>query len=147
MTVQCWITCTLPRSAATSFPLMIYKKIVIKSLSRITVSLLFSPELISNLPFDPIQSIMPSVPPTKENDVSKPVCPFTGKKSNTTAGDGPFQKNEGGNTQKDKLRFMDDVNQAKGAIERLWIRPDLPSKCTWSVDTPNTDSPHSHTHR
>ncbi|MCI4393697.1 hypothetical protein PGIGA_G00160470 [Pangasianodon gigas] len=74
---------------------------------------------------------MPSVPSTKENDLSKPVCPFAGKKTNTTTSitDGLFQTNGSESTETD--------------IEK-WIRPDLPSKCTWSLGAPLTDSPHLH---
>lgn len=45
----------------------------------------------------------------------------------------------------------DGVNSEKqqentGAVipERNWIRPDLPSKCTWRVGAPLSESPHSH---
>ncbi|XP_069491766.1 cystathionine beta-synthase-like protein isoform X2 [Ambystoma mexicanum] len=31
-----------------------------------------------------------------------------------------------------------------GEKERKWIRPDLPSKCTWEAGKPNSDSPHYH---
>ncbi|XP_040842605.1 cystathionine beta-synthase isoform X2 [Ochotona curzoniae] len=31
------------------------------------------------------------------------------------------------------------------ASERLWIRPDAPSRCTWQLGRPITDSPHHHT--
>uniref|UniRef100_A0A8C9JBU9 Cystathionine beta-synthase n=1 Tax=Panthera tigris altaica TaxID=74533 RepID=A0A8C9JBU9_PANTA len=33
----------------------------------------------------------------------------------------------------------------KEAKERLWIRPDAPSKCSWQLGRPVTDSPHHHT--
>nr|XP_060496529.1 cystathionine beta-synthase isoform X2 [Panthera onca] len=33
----------------------------------------------------------------------------------------------------------------KEAKERLWIRPDAPSKCSWQLGRPATDSPHHHT--
>ncbi|KAF0884256.1 CBS synthase, partial [Crocuta crocuta] len=32
----------------------------------------------------------------------------------------------------------------KEAKERLWIRPDAPSKCSWQLGRPLTDSPHHH---
>uniref|UniRef100_A0A8B9L4T3 Cystathionine beta-synthase n=1 Tax=Astyanax mexicanus TaxID=7994 RepID=A0A8B9L4T3_ASTMX len=31
--------------------------------------------------------------------------------------------------------------------ERMWIRPDLASRCTWKLDGPNVDSPHNHSIR
>ncbi|XP_027442874.1 cystathionine beta-synthase isoform X1 [Zalophus californianus] len=33
----------------------------------------------------------------------------------------------------------------KEAKERLWIRPDAPSRCSWQLGRPVTDSPHHHT--
>ncbi|XP_038657226.1 cystathionine beta-synthase-like protein [Scyliorhinus canicula] len=30
------------------------------------------------------------------------------------------------------------------STERKWIRPDLPSKCTWNLGVPQTQSPHKH---
>ncbi|XP_037380779.1 cystathionine beta-synthase [Talpa occidentalis] len=32
-----------------------------------------------------------------------------------------------------------------GAKERLWIRPDTPSRCSWKLGRPASDSPHHHT--
>uniref|UniRef100_I3MY56 Cystathionine beta-synthase n=1 Tax=Ictidomys tridecemlineatus TaxID=43179 RepID=I3MY56_ICTTR len=32
----------------------------------------------------------------------------------------------------------------KEAKEHLWTRPDLPSRCTWQLGRPSTDSPHHH---
>ncbi|KAG7315792.1 hypothetical protein KOW79_020658 [Hemibagrus wyckioides] len=74
---------------------------------------------------------MPSVPSNTENDLSKPACPFAGKKTTTTTGssDGILQKNGSESTE--------------NAIEK-WIRPDLPSKCTWSLGAEQMDSPHTH---
>uniref|UniRef100_A0AAY4BQZ8 Cystathionine beta-synthase n=1 Tax=Denticeps clupeoides TaxID=299321 RepID=A0AAY4BQZ8_9TELE len=41
--------------------------------------------------------------------------------------------------------------QSKGqeevAVERKWIRPDLPSRCTWKLGGSDSDSPHSHVGR
>ncbi|KAI4882068.1 hypothetical protein NFI96_028317 [Prochilodus magdalenae] len=85
---------------------------------------------------------MPSVPSTKENGASNLACPFTGKKGTSSAkvSDGPFQVNHPESSEKDKLSFAGD----KGPSERKWIRPDLTSKCTWSLGAPNADSPHTH---
>lgn len=33
----------------------------------------------------------------------------------------------------------------KEANDRLWIRPDAPSRCSWQLGRPVTDSPHYHT--
>ena len=35
-------------------------------------------------------------------------------------------------------------NREVTADERNWIRPDLPSRCTWRLGTPISESPHSH---
>ena len=32
----------------------------------------------------------------------------------------------------------------KEAKELLWIRPDAPSRCSWQLGRPVTDSPHCH---
>ncbi|XP_035390831.1 cystathionine beta-synthase-like protein isoform X2 [Electrophorus electricus] len=74
---------------------------------------------------------MLSVPSTKENAISSPLCPFSGKKSasNDEIDDGIFQLNGQESSEKD---------------QRKWIRPDLPSKCTWSLGVPPAESPHWH---
>lgn len=79
---------------------------------------------------------MPSVPPSKENGTSSPVCPFTGKMG--TSG------NKNGAEKGEKGREVQGVNGENGAGERKWIRPDLSSKCTWKLGAPHTDSPHTH---
>ena len=33
---------------------------------------------------------------------------------------------------------------AKEGRERVWIRPDLPSKCTWHLGIDPKESPHNH---
>ncbi|KAL2081385.1 hypothetical protein ACEWY4_023238 [Coilia grayii] len=38
-------------------------------------------------------------------------------------------------------------NDEEATMERKWIRPDLPSRCTWRLGGPNTGSPHTHTER
>uniref|UniRef100_A0A673YD17 Cystathionine beta-synthase n=1 Tax=Salmo trutta TaxID=8032 RepID=A0A673YD17_SALTR len=35
-------------------------------------------------------------------------------------------------------------NTATGTEERQWIRPDLPSRCTWKLGVSSAESPHSH---
>ncbi|XP_042283280.1 cystathionine beta-synthase b isoform X1 [Thunnus maccoyii] len=35
-------------------------------------------------------------------------------------------------------------NREEAADERNWIRPDLPSRCTWRLGAPVSESPHSH---
>lgn len=41
----------------------------------------------------------------------------------------------------------EEENEEEGPMERQWIRPDLPSRCTWRLGGPNTGSPHSHAER
>uniref|UniRef100_A0A673KSC2 Cystathionine beta-synthase-like n=1 Tax=Sinocyclocheilus rhinocerous TaxID=307959 RepID=A0A673KSC2_9TELE len=38
-------------------------------------------------------------------------------------------------------------NGSEVTMERKWIRPDLPSRCTWKIGDPNTESPHKHFQR
>uniref|UniRef100_A0A8C1YIV2 Cystathionine beta-synthase n=1 Tax=Cyprinus carpio TaxID=7962 RepID=A0A8C1YIV2_CYPCA len=38
-------------------------------------------------------------------------------------------------------------NGSEGSMERKWIRPDLPSRCTWKLGDPNAESPHKHFQR
>ncbi|XP_030636489.1 cystathionine beta-synthase a [Chanos chanos] len=80
---------------------------------------------------------MPSVPSSKEIGVS--VCPFAGKKNAN-----------GVNEDKNKLTIGGDVdgpiqmNREKGSSDRVWIRPDLPSRCTWKLGESHANSPHTH---
>ncbi|XP_022530528.2 cystathionine beta-synthase a isoform X2 [Astyanax mexicanus] len=78
---------------------------------------------------------MPSVPPSKENGPSSPVCPFTGKNAANSASKVQNQ---------DVVDAAIQLNRDKVASERKWIRPDLSSKCTWRLGAPQTDSPHTH---
>uniref|UniRef100_H3CSA6 Cystathionine beta-synthase n=1 Tax=Tetraodon nigroviridis TaxID=99883 RepID=H3CSA6_TETNG len=80
---------------------------------------------------------MPSVPSAKENPVNGPVCPHASKLLHTNG--------------VDKVTPLTDAEDADKAIqlstknaaaERKWIRPDLPSRCTWSLGASGADSPH-----
>lgn len=99
---------------------------------------------------------MPSVPSSKETTVNGPVCPHAAKLLNHTNGD--VRRLEGSlqmlttNNSVDKLPSMDDTKDANRAIQlstkstspdRKWIRPDLPSRCKWSLGASKADSPHS----
>uniref|UniRef100_A0A8C9VYT1 Cystathionine beta-synthase n=1 Tax=Scleropages formosus TaxID=113540 RepID=A0A8C9VYT1_SCLFO len=66
---------------------------------------------------------MPSVPPSKESSSLPDACPCAPKELN--GGDG-----------------SEEI-----ASEIFWIRPDLPSKCTWQLGVSHTESPHSHPER
>uniref|UniRef100_A0AAY4E6D1 Cystathionine beta-synthase n=1 Tax=Denticeps clupeoides TaxID=299321 RepID=A0AAY4E6D1_9TELE len=81
---------------------------------------------------------MPSVPATKENNPPVPVCPHAGRKPQASAGelskseevDGPLQ-----------------LGAEHSTADAMWIRPDLPSRCTWKLGMPHADSPHTHPSR
>ncbi|KAB5577417.1 hypothetical protein PHYPO_G00209700 [Pangasianodon hypophthalmus] len=63
------------------------------------------------------------------------LCPHAVSK---TYGDGKLE---------DKDQVQNGVEEEKSVMERNWIRPDLPSRCTWKLGDPNTDSPHFHSER
>uniref|UniRef100_A0A8C6WXR6 Cystathionine beta-synthase n=1 Tax=Neogobius melanostomus TaxID=47308 RepID=A0A8C6WXR6_9GOBI len=60
---------------------------------------------------------MPSVPLSKESPVHGAVCPHAAKILN---------------------------GETNVVVERKWIRPDLPSRCTWSLGGSEANSPHTH---
>ncbi|XP_072513703.1 cystathionine beta-synthase a [Salminus brasiliensis] len=80
---------------------------------------------------------MPSVPSSKEKGPSSPVCPFAGKSGANSA-----KVCDGSSDVVDAT-----IHRDKAAAERIWIRPDLSSKCTWHLGAPHTDSPHTHPSR
>lgn len=80
---------------------------------------------------------MPSVPSSKETPASGSVCPHAGKMLVAN--------------RVDKVTPMTDADEANRSIqlttknaaaERKWIRPDLPSRCKWSLGASKADSPH-----
>uniref|UniRef100_A0A7N6FBN1 Cystathionine beta-synthase n=1 Tax=Anabas testudineus TaxID=64144 RepID=A0A7N6FBN1_ANATE len=44
-------------------------------------------------------------------------------------------------------RGSEPKNREETADQRNWIRPDLPSRCTWRLGAPVSESPHSHPER
>lgn len=46
--------------------------------------------------------------------------------------------------QNEAQNDVKDEEEEQRVMERNWIRPDQPSKCTWHLGVPNTDSPHVH---
>uniref|UniRef100_A0A3B3Z9L8 Cystathionine beta-synthase n=1 Tax=Periophthalmus magnuspinnatus TaxID=409849 RepID=A0A3B3Z9L8_9GOBI len=90
---------------------------------------------------------MPSVPLSKESPVNGPVCPHAAKILNGDTK--PFPVN-GVDKSKQDVPATDDasrtiqINTKTGPVERKWIRPDLPSRCTWSIGGSKADSPHTH---
>lgn len=94
---------------------------------------------------------MPSVPSTKE-PVKAPVCPHAAKLLNHTNGEAKLRDGSFPLNGVDKLPAMEDAEEPKRTIqirtkstspERKWIRPDLPSRCKWSLGASKADSPHS----
>lgn len=94
---------------------------------------------------------MPSVPSSKEAPIKGSVCPHSAKLLNHTNGDGKLQEGSYPLNGVDKAPAMQDAQSGNGTIqinpsanvERKWIRPDLPSRCKWSLGASKADSPHS----
>ncbi|KAF3688479.1 Cystathionine beta-synthase [Channa argus] len=90
---------------------------------------------------------MPSVPSTK--DAVK--CPHSAKLHNHSNGEaklceGSFplkgvEKAVAEHTEEASSTIQIDANTA--SPERKWIRPDLPSHCTWTLGASKADSPHT----
>ncbi|XP_038153063.1 cystathionine beta-synthase-like protein [Cyprinodon tularosa] len=91
---------------------------------------------------------MPSLPSPKEASVK--VCPHSTKlHAHTNGGGGKLRDGScpvNGSTPED----LDDssrtiqIKTKNPAVDRKWIRPDLPSRCTWSLEASKSDSPHAH---
>lgn len=91
---------------------------------------------------------MPSVPLSKESPVNGPVCPHAAKIHSHPNGEAkPSFPVKGVD------KTLQDTEEANGSIqintksvdvERKWIRPDLASRCTWSLGASTADSPHTH---
>ncbi|XP_051283419.1 cystathionine beta-synthase [Dicentrarchus labrax] len=95
---------------------------------------------------------MPSVPSSKESPVKSPVCPHAAKLLNHTNGESKLREGSFPLNGVDKLPAMEDTEEPNRTIqintknvtaERKWIRPDLPSRCKWSLGASKADSPHS----
>uniref|UniRef100_A0A8B9L2Q7 cystathionine beta-synthase n=1 Tax=Astyanax mexicanus TaxID=7994 RepID=A0A8B9L2Q7_ASTMX len=74
---------------------------------------------------------MPSVPSDSDTSALAPVCPHMEKMELLTH----------------KSKKVENGEQIEDVMERMWIRPDLASRCTWKLDGPNVDSPHNHSIR
>uniref|UniRef100_W5LGR2 Cystathionine beta-synthase n=1 Tax=Astyanax mexicanus TaxID=7994 RepID=W5LGR2_ASTMX len=114
---------------------------------------------------------MPSVPSDSDTSALAPVCPHmekmallsgeaelkgkttqNGKDSFKVTSNGPTHKKEGNghhaeNGSAHKSKKVENGEQIEDVMERMWIRPDLASRCTWKLDGPNVDSPHNHSIR
>lgn len=79
---------------------------------------------------------MPSVPSATENPVNGPVCPHASKLLHANGVDKVTDAEDTDKTI--------ELSTKNAAAERKWIRPDLPSRCTWSLGASKDDSPHFH---
>ncbi|KAJ8351508.1 hypothetical protein SKAU_G00229840 [Synaphobranchus kaupii] len=96
---------------------------------------------------------MPSVPSSTET--SSLACPHAAKlragqilingEDSGKIRPGPLQTN---GEEHNKVRPAPlQLNGEEANGDRKWIRPDLPSKCTWRLGASHADSPHSHPER
>lgn len=92
---------------------------------------------------------MPSVPATKEPTANSTVCPHSAKLLSHTNGDAKLLE---GSLPLNGVDKLDDGREANRGIQRStkpaspdrkWIRPDLPSRCKWSLGASKADSPHA----
>lgn len=92
---------------------------------------------------------MPSVPATKEPTVTSSACPHSAKLHGHTNGDAKIIEASLPLNGVDKL---DNGKEAGIGVQRTtkaaspdrkWIRPDLPSRCKWSLGASKADSPHA----
>lgn len=105
---------------------------------------------------------MPAVPSSSESVGTGSVCPHAAKMlSNAANGesgingdaDDVFNGKAGHKLNETNGRHLKSLNgqhMEKGSevsMERKWIRPDLPSKCTWKLGDLNMESPHNHYQR
>lgn len=105
---------------------------------------------------------MPAVPSSSESVGTGPICPHAAKMlSNAANGesgingdaDDVFNGKAGHKLNETNGRHLKSLNgqhMEKGSevsMERKWIRPDLPSRCTWKLGDLNMESPHNHYQR
>ncbi|KAK5891274.1 hypothetical protein CgunFtcFv8_018545 [Champsocephalus gunnari] len=88
---------------------------------------------------------MPSVPSTKEAPMKGPVvCPHAAKLLSQTNGEGKLREGSillnGIDTEHIDTEHITTQN---AVVERKWIRPDLPSRCTWTLGASRDESPHA----
>ncbi|XP_018546094.1 cystathionine beta-synthase a [Lates calcarifer] len=95
---------------------------------------------------------MPSVPSSKETTVNGPVCPHAAKLHNHTNGEAKLREASFPLNGVEKMPAVVDTEEASRTIqintkspspERKWIRPDLPSRCKWSLGASKAESPHT----
>ncbi|XP_056157041.1 cystathionine beta-synthase a [Lampris incognitus] len=92
---------------------------------------------------------MPSVPSSKETSAKGPVCPHAAKlhthaNEDARLQDGLFPVNGLDMEEAEDGDGPIQLNAGRAAGERKWIRPDLPSRCTWRLGASHALSPHMH---
>ncbi|XP_006792832.1 cystathionine beta-synthase-like [Neolamprologus brichardi] len=93
---------------------------------------------------------MPSVPSSKETTVNSPVCPHAGKLHGFSNGENKVKNGvENLKTEEESQEAARNIQikTKNSSPERKWIRPDLPSRCTWSLEASKSDSPHTQVSR
>lgn len=94
---------------------------------------------------------MPSVPSTKEAPIKGTVCPHAAKLLSHTNGELKLLEGSFPVNGVEKLAVVEkseepgrtiQINTKNASPDRKWIRPDLPSRCTWSLGASKADSPH-----
>uniref|UniRef100_A0A671ND33 Cystathionine beta-synthase n=1 Tax=Sinocyclocheilus anshuiensis TaxID=1608454 RepID=A0A671ND33_9TELE len=96
---------------------------------------------------------MPTMPSSSSEAVGTgPVCPHAAKVLINAAngepgisGDAKLKTDAVLNGKTGHKLSIENVSEV--TMERKWIRPDLPSRCTWKIGDPNTESPHRHFQR
>ncbi|KAJ8282673.1 hypothetical protein COCON_G00051920 [Conger conger] len=97
---------------------------------------------------------MPSVPSTENSSLAL-ACPHATK---LHTGQMVINGDDGGKIRPSPLQMNGEehskacpaplqLNGEEAPGDRKWIRPDLPSKCKWTLGGSNADSPHSHPER
>uniref|UniRef100_A0A1A7XGM1 Cystathionine beta-synthase n=1 Tax=Iconisemion striatum TaxID=60296 RepID=A0A1A7XGM1_9TELE len=90
---------------------------------------------------------MPAVPSSKEASV----CPHAAKLPSQSNGEAKLQEGPFPLNGVEKLTVVEthegsgrtiQIGTKHTSPERKWIRPDLPSRCTWSLGASKADSPH-----
>uniref|UniRef100_A0A8C6UXY9 Cystathionine beta-synthase n=1 Tax=Neogobius melanostomus TaxID=47308 RepID=A0A8C6UXY9_9GOBI len=90
---------------------------------------------------------MPSVPLSKESPVHGAVCPHAAKILNGETKPSPVNgvtKSSHDSSDQEEANGKIQINTKSVVVERKWIRPDLPSRCTWSLGGSEANSPHTH---
>uniref|UniRef100_A0A6Q2YJT9 Cystathionine beta-synthase n=1 Tax=Esox lucius TaxID=8010 RepID=A0A6Q2YJT9_ESOLU len=82
---------------------------------------------------------MPAVPSSKDSGVLGPNVPACPQAASLRVG---VSSPKG--CSRDNLEVVDVEGTIQSVGERKWIRPDLPSRCTWRLGGNPTDSPHTH---